>query len=141
MKTYFRVNRNKIRLQKKKTKSGKSFWTAGSNWKKLRGSLIKRIREGVPVNPDRWIYFGRPKTKARERERAGRRNSAYGGDSTGVEDFSPEILGKTARGSIGLGVWHREQDWEAPNSIRPSTAAMDEQSKLAACHGGGGATA
>ena len=44
-------------------------------------------------------------------------------------------------GSIRLGFWHREQDWEAPNSIRPLTAAIGEQNKLAMIYGGDGVTA
>ena len=44
-------------------------------------------------------------------------------------------------GSIRLGFWHREQDWEAPNSIRPLTTAIGERSKLAAIYGGVEATA
>ena len=35
-----------------------------------KGIFNKITTEGVPVNPDRWIYFGRPKTEARERESA-----------------------------------------------------------------------
>ena len=41
----------------------------GSIIRKRRGSLAKLPGEGVPVNPDHWIYFGRPKIEARERDR------------------------------------------------------------------------
>ena len=50
------------------------------------------------------------------------------------------VKGKTPTDSIRLGFWHREQDWEASNSIRPLTSAIGERNKLATIYGGGGAT-
>ena len=54
---YFRSNRNKVRFQKKKMKSGKTLWTTGYKLNTYKGSFAKLQGEGVSFDMGRQIRF------------------------------------------------------------------------------------
>ena len=83
------------------------------------GLFNKITTEGVPVNPDHWIYFGRPKIEARERERAwpARTELQMAVAINGGEELT-DVHGEMPTGHVTTRGRHRERERSTANSPR-----------------------